>query len=311
MADFETPFANEGEKRQPTSTEKSLGHPCGPADRTLFNGLIHDVQAELGHLITFAGIAHDEEVHTKVREAIEALISAATGGGDTSQFLLVSQARARLPIFPEVDSADGKINVTSPAAGTIRIPSGVDFLHRGIFPVTTAETDFSTDASKTYHVRWSSASGYELKDLASGTYNAGALDEDDSTFDSAYDDMLIARVVTNSSNVATITNLANRARLTVNSVISPDAWRNSNANGAEGDFSMNFNWARTPTGRGFSLVSSIWDEGSSSHGDHDLFLKEYGGGAGVSDFPIDRYRTRFTVVADFTSTRTYNISLSA
>ena len=158
MADFSTPFGNETDNiRNPTSNERAHGFPCGPADQALFNGLIHRIEAELGDAISFFGITPTDTRHTLLREAIEAAISAATGGGNTSQFLLVSQARARLPIFPEIISADGKMNVISPAAGTIRVPGGVVFQHRGIFPVTTVETDFLTDLSKIYHVRWQSA----------------------------------------------------------------------------------------------------------------------------------------------------------
>lgn len=175
-------------------------------------------QRELVHLIQFAGLAPDNADLEQVRKAIEALISAATGGGDTSQYLLVSQARARLPIFPEVLSADGKINIISPAAGSVQVPSPVLFQHRGIFPLSTGDytepnRTFATAANKTYHLRWDATNGFRLRDLADAAYNPTALAESDVTFDSTYDDMLVARVVTNSSNVPTITNLANKVRL--------------------------------------------------------------------------------------------------
>lgn len=171
-------------------------------------------QRELVHLIEHSGQTPDAADLQQVRKAIDILIAAATGGGDTSQFVTFAQARGRLPIFPEIVSADGRINVTSPAAGTVRVPSGVQFMHRGIYPVTTAETDFATVASKTYHLRWNPTDGLALKDLADAGYNPSVLAEGNIGFDSTYDDMLIARVVTNSSNVATITNLANKPVLT-------------------------------------------------------------------------------------------------
>lgn len=177
-------------------------------------------QRELAHLIAFSGQTPSPTDLEQVRKAIEALISAATGGGDSSQFLLVAQARARLPIFPEILSADGMMSVSSPAAGTILVPPAVSFQHRGIFPVSTSDYSeglrtFATVAGKTYHLRWSPTAGFALKDLADPAYNPSVLPETSTAFDSGYDDMLIARVVTSSGNVAAITGLANRPVLRV------------------------------------------------------------------------------------------------
>lgn len=214
MPDFDPPFARDAERRVPSAEERLNGFPCGPAERALFNGLLHLIEGQFKTLGDQAGVGpNGSNDHTLLYRAVAALIAAATGGGDTSQFLLVSQAQARLPIFPEILSADGRINVVSPAAGTVRVPNGVGFLHRGIFPTTTVETDFITDVSKIYHVRWDLVNGYRLLDLASAVYNPSALAETDPSFDSTYDDMLIARVITNSSNIASITNLSNKNSL--------------------------------------------------------------------------------------------------
>lgn len=209
MADFSTPFASQAGRRNPTADEKINGFPCGPADQTLFNGLHYRVESELGNLISYAGLVGSDADLSQVRKAIEALISAATGGGDTSQFLLLSQASSRLPMYPEMLTSDFKINISSPATGTVRVPAGVDFLHRGINKQTTTQVDFNTASSKTYHLRWSPTGGYTLNDLSNSGYNPSAAAETSAVFDSRYDSMLLARVVTNSSNVATITNLAN------------------------------------------------------------------------------------------------------
>lgn len=216
MADFFPPFADAGERRLPTSIEQSNGIPCGPLDRTLFNGIFNLHNGNIGRVIQEAGVTGPDGDLTKLFRAIQTLIESATGtssGGDTSQFVLFSQARARLPIFPDVLNTDGRIVCTSPGTGQVRVPGGVDFLHRGIWLVTTTQTDIATDASKTYHLRWNPTNGIVLRDLASGTYNPGTLPEADAAFDSTFDDMLIARVVTNSSNVPTITNLSNSNRL--------------------------------------------------------------------------------------------------
>lgn len=213
MANFQTPFGRDAERRSPSLTEQEQGFPCDAADRALFNQLFFRLEAELGHVITHAGLTPTDARFTQVREAIQALIAAATGAGDTSQFLLTAQARARLPIFPEIQTNAGLMGVSSPGVGLVRIPGGVTFLHRGIFPITTAQTDFPTDASKIYHLRWDPVNGYRLLDLDSPAYNPTALADSDVGFDTTYDDMLMARVVTNSSNIATITNLSNKAKL--------------------------------------------------------------------------------------------------
>jgi hypothetical protein len=209
MADFSTPFANQAGRRVPTADEKINGFPCGPADQTLFNGLFNRLEAELGNLISYAGLVGSDADFAQVRKAIVALIDAATGGGDTSSYLLMSQASSRLPIYPQMLTEDFRINITAPATGIVRVPGGINFLHRGINQVTTAQTDFNTQANKTYHLRWNPSDGFALKDLSNAGYNPAAAAETVEAFDSTYDDMLLARIVTNSSNVATITNLAN------------------------------------------------------------------------------------------------------
>jgi hypothetical protein len=250
MANFETPFALTGPRRNPTVDERANGFPCGPADQLLFNGLFHRIESELGALIAFAGLSGSDTDFTQVRQAIQAMIASATGDGDTEQFLLLDQARARLPFFPQWQTPEGTVNVTSPANGVIRLPGNLTLLHRGIFLVTTAQTDFNTAASKTYHLRWSLANGFQLKDLADAAYNPGFVSELDTKFDSTYDDMLIARVVTNAGNVPTITNLVNKATMIDNGLVSKTMTRTPSTAGG-GNFAIQFdnivfNWARTP-----------------------------------------------------------------
>lgn len=210
MANFTPPFGTSGDTRFPTSDERANGFFCGPADRELFNGLLQRLEAEMGNVMNAAGLTQTDADMTQLLQAINFLIEAATGGGATENYLLMTQARARLPIFPEIQTTDGTMTLTAPATGTVRVPGGVTFLHRGIFPVTTAQTDFTTEANNTYHVRWNAADGLVFKRLADATYNPSSLSEAHSSFDSKYDDMIIARVITNSANVATITNLINK-----------------------------------------------------------------------------------------------------
>lgn len=211
MANFG--FSLTGPRRNPTADERANGFPCGAADQLLFNGLQYRLEAELANLITFAGIAPTDADFTQVRQAIQALIAAATGGGATSDYLLISQATARLAIFPEIQTTDGRITLSVPGGGVVRVPSGITIMHRGVMPYVTVQTDFNTVSSKTYHLRWSPTGGFVLKDLADVAYNPTTANESDPIFDSTYDNMLVARVVTNAGNVATLTSLANKDRL--------------------------------------------------------------------------------------------------
>lgn len=261
MANFGTPFGRDAERRSPSPTESEQGFPCDAAERALFNQLFYRLEAEVGHVIDHAGIAQTDARFTQLREAIQSLIAAATGSGDTSQFLLTAQARARLPIFPEVLTNDGLMNVSSPGIGSVRVPGGVAFLHRGIFPINTTQTDFPTDASKVYHLRWDPTNGFRLRDLASPTYNPTTLAESNTFFDSTYDDMLVARVITNSSNIATITNLVNKARI-VTTVVANSAL-------ATGGRSLvhTLNFARV----GIPCLASIVPPGGNR--DSDVFVR--------------------------------------
>lgn len=205
---------------------------------------------ELDHLIDFYGLTPNPEDLEQVRKAIQAAIAAATGGGDTDDYILISQARARLPIFPEALTADGKINVASPGAGSILVPPTVNFQHRGIFPLSTSDYSepdrtFTTLANKTYHLRWNPVDGFALKDVADAGYNPTSAAEKSAIFDSTYDDMLVSRVVTNSSNVATITNLINKNILDFGIENDVDL-AHSVLDQTLADSAVELNWSRTP-----------------------------------------------------------------
>ncbi|MCP4134933.1 MAG: hypothetical protein GY754_28420, partial [bacterium] len=73
--------------------------------------------------------------------------------------------------------------------------------------------EFTTAASKTYHVRFKPAAGWSLNDLSNGAYNPGGATESDTRFDSSYEDMLAARIVTDAGNSAACTPLHNNNRL--------------------------------------------------------------------------------------------------
>ncbi|GFO83153.1 MAG: hypothetical protein A49_27800 [Methyloceanibacter sp.] len=256
VEDFSPPFGESSERRLPTATERDNGFPCGAADQALFNGMFHLLEGQFKHLIDQAGVTPNQEGDpTTNYRAIQALIDAATGDNPLG-YVLMSQARARLPIFPEILSADGRINPTAPATGTVRVPGGVDIVHRGIYLLNSTQTDLLTDASKTYHLRWDlSTDTLSLQDLASASYNASSASEKDIAFDSDFDDALLARVITNSSNIAAITSLSNKPRLF------STAERNASvgdagANGVTKSYTYDF--ARTP----LCMLESTWPPGT-------------------------------------------------
>lgn len=247
---------------------------------------IEHPQREIMAVIESAGIAPSGSDLTQLLQAINHLIAAATGGAGDPNYVLMTQARVRLPIFPEVQASDGLIPVVSPGAGQVRVPAGYTFIHRGIFLVTTVQTDLATSASKTYHLRWTPDLGFVLKDLADGTYNPGALAEGNAAFDSSYDNMLVARVVTNASNVPTVTNLVNKNRISaegnVTILATPFGGTTSTA--------VALNWARRP------LVAL---KGSSAILDHNVASCEVDTGVDVNDrYSIGCYYRRTSMQGD-------------
>ena len=254
-------------KRFPNANEESTGFPTGPADIDLFNGMFYGLNQEVRNVILAGGITPSNGSTAQLVAAINALISAATGTGDTSQFLLVDQAASRLPIWPEVQTDDGTFNITSPGAGQARLPADVTFTHRGVVNYTTVETDFTLYPSRTYHVRWNPDDGWTAEDLSDTDYNPSALVDTDEAFDTTYDDMIAARLVTNATNTVTITNLANKNRLTYTDTASKVLQNTAAAWDTLSDTAVDLNWARTPILYDLSLegvhsnstVSTEWD----------------------------------------------------
>lgn len=254
MVDYSTPFASSGEKRAPNESEVGTGFVCGPAPRDLFNWLWYAFQSEIGEVISYAGLSPTNSDMTQLRQAIQNMIATALAGLDfgtsaptidTSGFLLMSQALARLPIYPVITTGGGQMTVT-PGSGQVTLGAGQSFLHRGVYLITTEETDFAHSANKIYHLRWRKSTGFGLFDLSNAGYNPSSISEDDDYFDSSYDDMLIARIVTDGSNVATITTLTNLPVLTAEQYYEQDVahslgWTTLANSG------ITLNWARTPT----------------------------------------------------------------
>lgn len=247
---------------------------------------IEHPQREIMAVIAAAGIAPDPADLTQLLQAIQKIIDAATGGAGDANYVLMTQARVRLPIFPEVINSDGKLAVISPSTGVLRIMPGYDFLHRGIFNVTTVQQDFPTSPSKTYHLRWNPTDGYVLRDLASGIYNAAGLNEANPAFDTTYDDMLIAKVVTSASNVASITTLKNKSSLAIDTLINGNVVGSDTGN-AYADIEQIYDWARSPSHFAFDIAFVFAGNGIQRFGVHPKGATSW---TVPTAYDINRYR---------------------
>lgn len=148
-------------------------------------------------------------------------------------------------------AGNGLFTVTSPSVGTVRIAAGTSWTHRGAFSYTSAQTDLTTVAGKTYHLRWDRVNGFALYDLASGAYNPSSVPETDVSFDTSFDSMLIALVVTSAGNVSTITSLVNKDRLAL-SLRTTGTITDSGSGSRSLSTSVSLNWSRTPNQRAIS-----------------------------------------------------------
>lgn len=164
------------------------------------------------------------------------------------------------PVFPEV-LGSGLFTLTNPA-NNVRIAAGTQWVHRGVNTYTSVQTDLPTVASKTYHLRWDPTNGFALYDLSSGSYNPSSVPETDASFDSTYDSMLVARVVTSAGNAATITPLMNKNQMSVRSYASGPASDLSPNWNSEFTGSVLTNWGRTP--KIASMVGTVRTSGGSA-----------------------------------------------
>jgi hypothetical protein len=170
-------------------------------------------------------------------------------------------------VFPEINGNNNTLPLGT-GSNTVIVPSGCNFIWRGCIRINTddfsaAQRTLATVGSKTYYVRWHAPGvgdasdigawpngRFVIKDIADVSYNPGGISDTAaaaSVFDSTYDDMLIARVVTSAGNAATIINLANKARLfaAYTSGGSYPVGPPNNFGYAATDY-FNLNWARTP-----------------------------------------------------------------
>lgn len=259
-------------------------------------------QSEIVNAISRLGLTPAEADLEQLGKAISNAIAAATGGGDTSGFVTMETARARLPFFPEIVNDTGILSVTSPSSGTLYVPATDTIRHRGVFDVLLsdlADVDrtFNLLPNKVAHLRWSAAGGLERFYLDDAGYNPSGLPEAHPNFDSSFDSALLARVVTDINAAATITPLQNLHGLAMTSLINGTDAHDAGSNGANFAIQQTLNWARTPAN--FILARSRATDGRDS-GDEDFALYAPGtsSGTALTSLPIDRYGLDVRVMHD-------------
>lgn len=243
---------------------------------------------------------------------------ASVSAGETSNY-------KNLPIFPQIEETDNKLTVSNLGGGSLQIAAGQSFLWRGWTRIDTddfssGDRTLSTSSSKTYHIRWhapgtgdatpesSYPNGrFRIKDLADAGYNPSSLAETNAAFDSSYDNMLIAKVVTDGSNIATVSALANKDQLTDQIQNIGTATSNSKANAASRTVATTYNWARTPASWTWQWVhmethgSDTGFAASDAH-DHDV---------SVGSTAVSRYGLSFTLMRDYAHEMNVNLILNA
>lgn len=169
---------------------------------------LNGILAQIRRAIRGMGIAENNADDDMLLKALQKVV---TGYATEAQLL------AGMPVhFLAV--TNGNVVTTTPGSGQIVVDPGQTFIRRGFKPYSTdnytlGQRTLATSPNKTYHLRWDVVNGFRLRDVADLGYNPSALPEADAALDGTYDDMLIARVVTNGANVLTVTGLVNKPGL--------------------------------------------------------------------------------------------------
>ena len=205
---------------------------------------IEQPMREILAVILAAGLTPSDTDMTQLLQAIN-LIAAGVGGTPASFALN--------PVYPEVITNGGVCSISA-SSGQVVLNTAQQWIHRGGTLYTSsdillASRTFSTVASKTYHLRWRYNGGTPvlgLYDLADNTYNPAAKAEAHADFDTGYDDMLVARVVTSGANMPTVTALKNLSRLRATFAKETKQSETSGSWAALPKLTGTVNWARTP-----------------------------------------------------------------
>ena len=290
MANFKTPFANTGARREPTPTEMSDGFPIGAADKELFNGLAYRVEAELGTLVS-AGLPNAPDNTTdSVLKSIQALINAAVPDANKATYLTEAQYLGHINSYSDVTEStfvDGGSNLLTCAK--------VEMSYKGYKPVSIPNVSLTLLNSKIYHVRHTLAGGVVAIPLDDATYNPNSKPDNDASFDTKREDILLARATVDAKGVITIVNLANRQLFSVSNLVVGIPKGMNGQKDAVFSIETTFNTGRTPVDISCAVAAvEVNNTGSGERNKNFIPSDDYSkGNARLSNsaagFKYDRY----------------------
>ncbi len=188
----------------------------------------------------------------------------------------VTSVRA-MPFYPEIITPTHTLALMV-SANTVKIQEGQALLWRGVWKIQTEDyldeqRTFLLEPSKIYHLRWQPQAGFCLKNLSDPAYNPYFFAEVHAYFDSRYDDLLIARMITDQNAQPMITLLKNKSHLSTHwTTQSIEWWNGVVGNSVYFSYppmaSLSLNWGRTPLAHlwgisGFNLGSTYHVYGNS------------------------------------------------
>lgn len=206
------------------------------------------------------------------------------------------------PIYPEIET-NGGLPTFTVGTGSIAVDGGITWIHRALnryasSDISSPNRTFATSQNKTYHLRWYAPGHanapavtypngrFMLRDLAdSASYNPGGAAENDPSFDTTFDDMLLAKVTTNGSNALTVTALYNKAFLIGNSLYGEtnSSYHDVGNDAALDNAGVGGGWVRNWSRKGESSMANVVDITSYQSGFTEMNFGVY---------TRDRYVTR-------------------
>jgi len=195
--------------------------------------------------------------------------------------------------YPEILTTNNIFSITDNSNGTITINSNQEFFVQDVKLNTSrwgdSERTFSVNASTTYHLRFSlngkqinnftpKRLSFYIVDVSDTNYNPNGVDETDTQFDTKYDDMLIAKITTDSNNAITIVNLKNKKHLISEGFVNISSSDYSYEDGTAPDdiknaLAVNVNWSR----KGIFSSEAFTDSISVNEGGSAQYEFNFGG----------------------------------
>lgn len=182
--------------------------------------------------------------------------------------------------YPHIASQSQHLEIIQHDAWKIEIAPGQTFNWRGVWRIdtdafSTLERSFELAPNSTYHLRWRSTDSFLLLHLQDAAYNPQDLKESNPSFDTTFDDMLIARISSDEQGITEIVTLRNSQHLLTQFSSKQSSLIEQSATGAlfsdvKPVASLALQWARTP--RAYWQGVSALNFGSQYRGSLNLAL---------------------------------------